>query len=105
LGEEMAKARMLKEARKCHEKLQALYQPYMKFLIVRPACASPTPLTTDGQSENVIGLQEGAEERERHAMLTYVVKEMPTELYTELLEGVKMPGQVLERDDEPFIQS
>jgi hypothetical protein len=87
---------MLKEARKCHEKLQALYQPNRRTLfIVRPVAASPTPLTTDGQSGNVTGVQEGAEERERHAMLAYVVKDMPTELYTELLEGLRMPGQVL----------
>jgi hypothetical protein len=94
-GEEMGRARLIKEGREGHEKLQALYQPYTKYCIVRPMRASPTPLTTDGQSEDATGVQEGAEERERHAMLTYVVKDMPTELYTELLEGLRMPGQVL----------
>jgi hypothetical protein len=95
---------MLREAGKGHDKLQALFEPYRRrHLIARPMRASPTALTTDGQSEDATGVQEGAEERERHAMLTYVVKEMPTEVYTELLEGLKMPGQVLDTKGEPII--
>jgi hypothetical protein len=101
----MRRARLIKEGREDHEKLQALFEPYRRrHLIVRPMRASPTALTTDGQSEDATGVQEGAEEGERHAMLTYVVKEMPTELYTELLEGLKMPGQVLDTKGEPIIQ-
>jgi hypothetical protein len=91
----MTKTQMTHWGRKHHETLQALYQPdmkYLKYFIVRPVGVSSTPLTS---GENANGVQEGAEERERHAMLTYVVKDMPTELYTELLEGFRMPGQVL----------
>jgi hypothetical protein len=90
----MAKARVLNQGREDHERLQTRYDSCIIYLVVKPAGAVPDPPTKIGENEGTVA-QGIVEESERQAVLTYVVKGMPTELYTELLEGVKMPGQVL----------
>jgi hypothetical protein len=90
----MARARVLNRGRADHERLQTRYYSYITYLVVRPAGALSNPPTKNGKSDGTVA-QGIVEESERQAVLTYVVKGMPTELYTELLEGVRMSGQVL----------
>jgi hypothetical protein len=87
---------MIIKCRNDHEKLHSCYdERFTRYLIVRAPRAPVHAHIESGVTVSATGVQEGAEEREKHAMLTYVVKDMPTELYTELLEGLRMPGQVL----------
>lgn len=89
--EEMAKARLLRHCRRDHEELQTGYNVFLNYMVVRPADSRSARLSDSGDS---------AGESERQAMVTYAVKTMPTELFTELLEGIKMPGQVLQEWDD-----
>jgi hypothetical protein len=94
--EEMAKARLLMHCRRDHEEMQTGFNAFLNYMIAGPADSRSVHLSDSGDSESKTGGHDGAGESERQAMVTYAVKTMPTELFTELLEGIKMPGQVLQ---------